>query len=95
MEVDEVPKNGESKKPTKEMEDGEVVETEAAIEIAAPKLSKWKQGTGSSVDLSRIRSFAAKVNANEDNEEGSEDEEGMNYPFRLNLIFCFRSCSGS
>lgn len=90
MEVDEVPK-----KPVKEMEDGEVVENEAAVEVAGPKMSKWKQGTGSSVDLSRIRSFAAKVDAN-NVEEDSDDEEGMQFSLfcQFKLTIC-RCCSRS
>jgi hypothetical protein len=89
MEVDEEPsKNGSSatngddklKKPSttsKDVEEGEVVDAESTSEIAAPALSKWKQATGASVDLSRIRVFAAKVD--EDNEEESDEDEGIIY----------------
>jgi hypothetical protein len=81
MDVDEVPKNGSTtdskdkfKKPIsekKDMEEGEVVESD---EVAAPTRSKWKQGTGASIDLSRIRSFAARVDAEQSGDDSNEEE---------------------
>lgn len=100
MEVDEeASKNGSKhedkfKKPvsSKDMEEGEVVETEQVNEVGAPQVSKWKQATGASVDLSRIRSFAAKVDAKEDDEE-SDEEEGKTILICFKLKSSYRSCS--
>lgn len=93
MEID-APENGSSssskdkfKKPTSmkdEIEEGEVEEAE---EIAAPVRHKWKQGTGASIDLSRIRSFAARVETEQQSGEES-DEEGLNSLNHPNYIWC-------
>jgi hypothetical protein len=53
------------------MEEGEVVDAE---EFTAPTRTKWKQGTGASIDLSRIRSFAARMDDEESGGESDEDE---------------------
>ncbi|KAI6190497.1 U4/U6.U5 tri-snRNP-associated protein 1 [Aphelenchoides bicaudatus] len=80
MEIDEESKNGSASEPKtkskksekKEIEEGEVEDNNE--EATAPSRSKWKQGTGAAIDLSRIRSFAARVDAG-DSDESDENED--------------------
>ncbi|KAI6237125.1 hypothetical protein M3Y95_00232100 [Aphelenchoides besseyi] len=53
-----------------EMEDGEVKDVDVK-----PVISKWKEGTGASVDLQRIRSLASKLQNDEEEEEDSDNDD--------------------
>ncbi|KAI6219593.1 U4/U6.U5 tri-snRNP-associated protein 1 [Aphelenchoides fujianensis] len=56
-----------------EMEDGELNEPD----VKPPPAEKWKEPTGGSVDLARIRSLASKLRKDDEEEEEESDEESF------------------